>query len=228
MWEWLIGPIDPFRAHDVQPFLSWHARSMVLAWAIAVPIGIIAARFFKVLPWQNWPREVDNRLWWNTHRVAQYSALVLMAAGLVLALADYHEAASLTATAWVHRLVGYAALSAGAGQCLSAWLRGTKGGPTDPRGSIRGDHYDMTRRRLAFERFHKRVGYVAFALATAAISTGLWQANGPRWIWLLLLVWWASLAIVVVLLSKRGSPVSTYAAIWGADPNHPGNRGLKR
>lgn len=224
MWDWLTSPIDASRGHDVGVLLAFHARAMVLAWGIAVPVGIVAARFFKVLPWQDWPRQVDSRVWWNTHRLAQYGALALMALGLVLVLVDDRGAASPTPAIWQHRVFGYTALALGAGQALSAWLRGSKGGPTDPRGRIRGDHYDMTRRRLIFERVHKRVGYLAFALAMAAILTGLWQVNAPGWMWLTICVWWAGLIWLAGRLHRRQPAVSTYAAIWGPDPIHPGNR----
>ena len=60
MWDWLLGPIDPSRAHEVGTLISWHARTMVLAWGILAPLAVMIARFFKVLPSQNWPGELDN------------------------------------------------------------------------------------------------------------------------------------------------------------------------
>ncbi|MEM9223314.1 MAG: cytochrome b561 domain-containing protein [Pseudomonadota bacterium] len=224
MLEWLVHPIDPTRAHEVGVLLSWHGRLMVVAWGFCVPIGILAARFFKVLPWQDWPKEVDNHVWWNTHRLAQYTALALMGVGLVLVLSEDGHAASITPTVWLHRVLGYATLLFGVGQLMSGWLRGSKGGPTDPGGHMRGDHYDMTPRRLLFERYHKTVGYVALSAAAATILSGLWQANAPRWMWICLLGWWVFIAVVAVALKSRGPTVSTYAAIWGPDPIHPGNR----
>lgn len=223
MIDWLLGPIDPTRAHDVSFALAWHGRMMVVAWGILVPAGVIAARFFKVLPRQRWPEVTDNRIWWRTHLTAQISALLLMVIGLWLVLARGDPGASVTSTAWAHRALGWAVLWLGIMQGLSGAFRGSKGGPTDPRGRMRGDHYDMTPRRLAFEALHKASGYAALLLSMLAVLTGLWQANGPVWMWLLLTIWWLFLVVLFWLLQKRGMVVDTYMAIWGPDEAHPGN-----
>ncbi|MCV0428018.1 MAG: hypothetical protein K5905_21385, partial [Roseibium sp.] len=109
-------------------------------------------------------------------------------------------------------------------------LRGTKGGPTDvrPDGSLRGDHYDMTPRRLVFETFHKSFGYLALILMVGAIATGLWTANAPNWMWIFLVGWWGALAGISGYLQARGRAVDTYQAIWGPDSIHPGNRMKKQ
>jgi hypothetical protein len=221
--DWLLSPVDPDRVHAVGQLLSWHARAMVLAWALLVPLGVLAARYLKVMPGQDWPRERDNKAWWHVHRGFHHLALALMLAGLVLALSMGGGPPSATASAWVHRWLGIAALALAAVQALSGWLRGSKGGPTDPRG-LRGDHYDMTARRLWFEAVHKRAGYLALLAASAAIVTGLWQANAPAWMWLALGLWWAALAVAATVLSALGFPrANTYRAIWGPGDEHPGN-----
>lgn len=222
MLDWLFGPIDPSRAHEVGVHLSWHARTMVIAWGVLAPMGVIAARFFKVLPWQNWPQELDNRAWWNSHRLAQYSAMALALVGLWLIRSNPDPILSLTPSAFLHRVLGYAMLALALLQAVSGWLRGTKGGPMDTR--LRGDHYDMTPRRLLFERVHKTNGYLALSLAALSILTGLWQANAPRWMWLGIMLWWVALIALVVYLQRKRRPVTTYEAIWGPDPTHPGNR----
>ncbi|MFN4157897.1 MAG: cytochrome b561 domain-containing protein [Gemmobacter sp.] len=219
MIDWWIAPIDAARAHDVSWHVSWHARAMVVAWGGLVPVGILAARFFKVLPGQDWPREVDNRVWWVAHRSCQYLGGALMLAGLWLIWAG--EGAPP-----LHRGLGWAALALAGVQFIAAWARGSKGGPTAPAadGSLRGDHYDMTPRRLVFEYTHKFAGYAALACAAGAILSGLWHANGPRWMWAVILLWWAVLAVLAVVWQRRGMAVDTYQAIWGPDPAHPGNR----
>ena len=164
MWEWLLAPVDAARAHEVGFALSWHARLMVLAWTFLVPIGIIAARFFKIWPGQNWPQELDNQSWWTTHRVCQYSATVLMIVGLILILSRPTLVAVLPGP---HSLIGWTVLALAATQIIGGILRGTKGGPTDA--DIRGDHFDMTPRRLAFEYAHKSIGYVAWVLSAVAV-----------------------------------------------------------
>ncbi len=222
MWEWLLSPMDAARVHDVGWHLSWHARIMVVAWGILVPMGILIARYFKIMPSQGWPQKLDSHLWWNTHRICQYSAFVLMLVGLWFIL----NAPAVAALPGPHALLGWTVLALGMAQVLGGLLRGTKGGPTEPAkdGSLRGDHYDMTPRRLAFEYLHKSLGYVALVLSMTAILLGLWQANGPNWMWLSLLIWWGGLGITALILQRRGMAVDTYQAIWGPDPTLPGNR----
>ena len=126
-----MAPIDPARVHLVGAALSWHGRAMVLAWGVLVPLGIIAARYFKVTPGQDWPRRLDNPGWWVAHRWLQYGALGLMGIGLAMILI---AGPSPSVTSWVgfHRGVGWVVLSLALVQLLSAFLRGTKGGPTKP------------------------------------------------------------------------------------------------
>ena len=129
-------------------------------------------------------------------------------------------------TAWnLHSMLGWMVLIALVCQVLSGVLRGTKGGPTVPAadGSPRGDHYDMTRRRRAFEGFHKSVGYVGLLLSVAASASGFWLVNAPLWMPLLCVLWWTMLAFAWSVLQRRGFAVDTYQAIWGPDAVHPGN-----
>lgn len=222
MLDWLFHPIDPSRPHQVAAAWAWHGRLMVVAWGFLVPTGVIAARFFKVLPRQRYPEVVDNRVWWRTHLTAQIVALILMGIGLYLVLATPDRLGSVTPFAWSHRALGWAVLWLGMMQAASGAFRGSKGGPTDRKGP-RGDHYDMTPRRLAFEAMHKASGYAALILSMGAVLTGLWQANAPIWFWLVLTAWWVLLGVLFVLFQRRGMVMDTYAAIWGPDPSHPGN-----
>jgi len=226
IWDWLVSPVDSQRAHDIGMALSWHARSMVLAWAVLAPLAILIARFFKVLPWQDWPREVNNHFWWRTHWMAQTAAVALSGLGFGLILVSDQN----TGTALFHRSAGYSVLALAVLQVASGLLRGSKGGPTDPRpdGSIRGDHYDMSPRRVVFEAVHKAGGYLALGIATVAIASGLWRANAPGWMWMTILIWWAALAGVAIRLQSAGRAIDTYQAIWGPDQVHPGNRIRKR
>lgn len=225
MLEWLLASIDPSRPHDVGFYLSWHARLMVLAWAVLMPVGVVAARYFKILPNQDWPQVVDNRSWWTTHRICQYSAAALTVVAVVLV----RLAPGQTWASGFHYVFGWTIVALAALQVFGGLLRGSKGGPTDRAadGSVRGDHYDMTPRRVAFEYVHKTVGYTTIVLSVIAISTGLWQANAPRWMVGVLLVWWAVLLFVAIFLQRRGMCVDTYQALWGPDKVHPGNQRAK-
>jgi hypothetical protein len=215
---WLLASIDPMRGHEISQALSWHGRLMVLAWGVLVPLGIIVARYMKVTPRQDWPRQLDNKLWWHGHLSFQYLGGIIMLAGFVVIWGSTTRDPS----AWLHRSLGYCVLAFGALQFLAGWLRGSKGGPTEA--SLRGDHYDMTFRRIVFEHVHKTVGYLALVMAAAVILSGLWVANAPRWMWLAIIGWWLLLAAVALRLQLRGRPIGSYHAIWGPDPIHPGNR----
>ncbi|MEM9582844.1 MAG: cytochrome b561 domain-containing protein [Pseudomonadota bacterium] len=222
MLEWLLAPMDASRAHDVGWHLSWHARFMVLAWGILVPLGILIARYFKIVPWQKWPERLDSHIWWNSHRICQYSACIFMVIGLWFIL----NAPTLTISAGPHWYLGWASLCIAAMQIIGGILRGSKGGPTDldRDGTLRGDHFDMTPRRLAFEYAHKLGGYLALLFASCAILSGLWQANAPNWMWLAICLWWCLLIIAAVIFQRRGMAIDTYQAIWGPDPDLPGNK----
>jgi hypothetical protein len=215
--EWLLAAIDPARPHDVGLGVSWHGRTMVLAWGVLIPLGIVIARYFKITSKQDWPRELDNKTWWHGHIACQYVGGLIMLAGLGIILAIPRSGLF-----WLHGTMGYAVLAFGALQYVAGWLRGSKGGPREP--SLRGDHYDMTRRRVIFEHVHRTVGYAALALAAVTIATGLWAANAPRWMWLALGAWWLALLASALHLQAKGRHVSSYHAIWGPDPIHPGNR----
>ncbi|MEM7522690.1 MAG: cytochrome b561 domain-containing protein [Pseudomonadota bacterium] len=220
MMEWLLASIDPTRPHIVDFATSWHGRIMTLSWGVIAPLAVLIARYFKILPGQHWPDELDNKVWWRSHWIGQTAGFGLSAIGFALVFWT-------DGGAWLpHSLIGYAVLAFGFAQILSGIWRGTKGGPTAPApdGSWAGDHYDMTRHRLIFEMIHKSAGYVALALGAAAVLTGLWAANAPRWMWLGIAAWWLALLAAAVWLQRRGRAVDTYQAIWGPDERHPGNR----
>lgn len=222
MWEWLFSPIDPGRSHEVGFAISWHARLMVLGWGVLAPLAVLVARFFKVMPQQDWPRQLDNQTWWRGHWMGQTIVLGLTALGFALVMPPNFAEMTL------HRWMGYSVILGLLVQVGLGLARGSKGGPTAPApdGSLHGDHYDMTMRRRAFEWAHKSLGYGLLGLAAATIIVGLWDANGPKWMWVTLIGWWGMFAILFRTFQKRGMAVDTYQAIWGPDPVHPGNLGL--
>ncbi len=217
--EWWLTPLSGAGDHHLPDWLVWHARSMVAAWGVLLPVGVLAARYFKVTPRQDWPRVLDNRAWWHAHRGLQYLGMSLVALGALLA---WNRGAQASALAAWHHWLGWSVVALGAGQLISAWARGSKGGPTAP--SMRGDHYDMTSHRRWFERLHKGLGWLALALAAAVIATGLVTADAPRWMAGLLGAWWMLLAGLAWQWQRQGRCIDTYQAIWGPDPGHPGNR----
>jgi len=131
----------------------------------------------------------------------------------------------------LHTLVGWLIVILVLMQLVSAWLRGTHGGPIDPftrkprpPQQWPGDHYSMTRRRIVFEYVHKIAGYALLALTVVALLTGLVAADAPRWMPITLGAWWTSMLVVFIALQRAGRCIDTYQAIWGLDPALPGNR----
>lgn len=196
----------------------WHGAMMAVAWLVLIPAGAIIARFYKVRPSRNYPQEVDDQFWWHAHRVLQS-----LGAGLAaLAVWWAYDARDGTIDWQVfHVQLGIAALALCAAQMLSPLLRGSKGGPSgeyaDPADPLtwRGDHYDMTLQRRAFEAWHKNFGYVAMALATAAVWTGIETLGLEEW-W----KWGVAAAVTVFLtifvrLSRQRRRIDTWLAIWG-------------
>lgn len=222
MMDWLFMAIDTSRPHLVTDTIAWHGRVMVAAWGVLFPIGILIARFMKTTPKQNWPEKLDSQVWWHSHWIIQScgAALVVFAVWLI-----WNNPGESTA-AWVHRTMGWIVVSFCAVQFFAGWLRGSKGGPTEieRNGSVHGDHYDMTPRRLMFEYIHKFLGYFALLFAWTTTILGMWVANGPVWMFLTLTIWFAVLVTVFFKLQKRGLALDTYQAIWGTDPNLPGNQ----
>ena len=103
-----------------------------------------------------------------------------MSVGVAIAWSQgQSQAQGLTTAARVHAWLGWGVVAAGGLQVLRGWSRGSKGGPTDVQ--LRGDHFDMTPRRIAFERGHKTLGYAVLAAAAAAIGLGLFVSDAPRW-----------------------------------------------
>lgn len=216
---WWLAPLSGANEHQLPDWVIWHARTMVMAWAVLLPLGVLAARFFKVTPRQDWPRVLDNRAWWHAHRGLQYLGMALVGVGT--ALAWDHGAQASASAAW-HHWLGWAVVLLGAGQLLSAWTRGSKGGPTEL--TMRGDHYDMTGHRRWFERLHKGLGWLAIAAAVLTIGLGLAAADAPRWMAGVFTAWWLLLAALAWRWQRQGRCIDTYQAIWGPDTRHPGNQ----
>jgi len=204
-------------AEAIDLALAWHGRLMVLAWAILIPLGVIAARFFKIVPWQQFPQELDNQSWWHAHLFLQYAATLATIGGVYLIV---NAPADALRSSVLHRVFGWITVALCGLQILGAWLRGSKGGPTDRRanGSVFGHHYHMTRKRRVFEAVHKSLGYLLIMLASATVLHGLAIALAPRWMAMIVVAWWSVLVVAFVLLQRRGYCVDTYVAIWGHAP----------
>jgi hypothetical protein len=236
-WPLLAWLFEPFvlwskqqiLSQEIPNYLAWHARVMVLAWGIFAPVGAVGARYWKIWPGQHWPQQTDHKGWWHLHRFCQWVAAALTLLGVYLIVSATGSLSTLgsrvsqygeSSGAQFHFWVGLVLVVAAGAQVLSALLRGSKGGPTEPQ--LRGDHFDMTLHRRRFELFHKSLGWLAIFGAIAVIIVGLNMVHAPRWMWLTLGLWWTVLIVLSVHWQHKGQCIDTYQTIWGADPNLPG------
>jgi hypothetical protein len=220
MLDWLNTSLDVTRAHALPEAVAWHGRLMVLAWGMLLPVGVLIARYYKIRPQQDWPRKLDDRVWWLSHLWLQSLGGVVMLIGLWFVVRGW------PAPAHPHAMLGWSIVALTLVQFLGGLFRGSKGGPTapNPDGTLDGDHFSMTPRRLLFERVHKSAGWLALLLSIGAIATGFWHVNAPRWMPVALGAWWIVLAVIAIRLQRGGRAIDTYQAIWGPDPSLPGNR----
>ncbi len=226
--HWLLTPISGSDDHVISAPIAWHGRLMVLGLGVLMPPVVIVARFFKVTLRQDWPQQLDNPFWFVTHRRWGHVIGLVVAIGLAFVLAGqgweppWHS---------LHGALGWVVVALVLFQVVGSWLRGTHGGPIDPFTRQRrppsdwpGDHFSMTQRRIVFEYVHKWGGYILLTVTLTAIPTGLLAADAPRWMPITMGIWWLVLLGVFVWLQRAGRCIDTYQAIWGLDPNLPGNR----
>jgi hypothetical protein len=209
------------------PAIAWHGRLMVLAWMILLPLGVVVARYYKVTPAQRWPQELDNKAWWHAHVALQTVGLISLSFAVLIM---WRHTGSMLLDGSLHARLGWILVLLGWLQLVGGILRGSKGGPQVTSGSgppwpriERGDHYDMTRRRVVFEWLHKVGGYIAIPLSLIVTGLGLDHAAAPAWMWCVIALWWTILLCYAIRLQRAGRCLDTYQAIWGPDPQHPGN-----
>ena len=196
----------------------WHGAMMAVAWLVLIPAGGIVARFYKVRLTQDYPAQLDDRFWWDTHRIVQSTGAALAALAVWWA---YDARGEVIDWQVGHVQLGIVALGLCALQMLSPLLRGSKGGPTDtyadPADPLtwRGDHYDMTLQRRLFEAWHKKAGYAAMAVALAALWTGIETAGLPDWWKGGILAAVAVFGLCFARLTRQWRRVDTWLAIWG-------------
>jgi hypothetical protein len=197
-------------AHGLYGLMLFHAGAMLVAWAVLVPSGVLLARYFKITRQQDFPRQLDNRFWWNWHRALQYAGVTLSTAGFFAMV----NLASLSLET-THARFGLAVVMIGWIQVLSGLLRGSKGGPTEPE--LRGDHYDMTPRRRAFEYLHKYLGWIMLPLALIAALTGMTLVAMSLVAQMAVAALFLLFAGLAVHFQRQRRHVSTYVAIWGVE-----------
>src|ERR1700754_3457843 len=63
-----LTPLSGSSVHTISDSFAWHGRLMVLSMGVLMPPVVIVARYFKVTPKQDWPRQLDNPFWFLMHR----------------------------------------------------------------------------------------------------------------------------------------------------------------
>ena len=233
MWFILVGAamlaptvdLGLMASGTVTPAMALHAALMLTAWGLLIPAGGVVARYFKVMPGQDFPRVVENLTWWRWHRGLQYIGMAVSTAALGVILSETGGRFDT-----LHGCCGRAVMALGWVQVVSALLRGTKGGPTDGRANPadastwRGDHYDMTPRRRAFETWHKPAGWTVTLLAGGTILLGVSLIGSPSWLIFIVACLQAGAFLSLIDGRARSRWVDTYASLWGTDLRHPGNQ----
>jgi len=216
---------------DSEILLASHAIIMAATWGVMVPVSLVITRFFKVMPGQNYPQEINNSFWMRTHRVMSTTVIFVATAGAGLAV----WALGGISLASTHAQWGFAVVVLGWLQLFIALQRGTHGGPWGlsrnvenilPRDQWFGDHYNMTLRRRIFEVVHIWTGYPTAIAGLVAVALGIdgyglawpWQVAYGAWVLAILLAYWK--------FTRDRRRVPTYQSIWGLAPEHPGNRDL--
>jgi hypothetical protein len=219
--DWWLLPLSGASEHAVSAQVMWHGRLMMFAWGFCVPIALLVARYWKLWPKQAWPKSLDHKGWWHTHRGLQWLGLLATLGGYYLVYQSVVQTPTQTLSLkqW-HASLGELLIWLTCLQIFSSFVRGSKGGPTSAQ--LRGDHFDMTTRRQWFERLHKSLGWGLLLIACLTLLMGLSLADAPRWMFLLLGLWWLGLITLASRWQRQGRCIDTYQAIWGADPGLPG------
>jgi hypothetical protein len=217
--DWWLATLSGSSVHIIDASSSWHGRLMVLAWSALAPLALLWARYWKIAPKQDFPRVLDDKRWWHAHRGLQTLAALLTLISVALVWRGT-TLLGVWSVASMHHSLGWGVVILLCVQLVHGLMRGSKGGPTDAR--LRGDHFDMTPRRIAFERVHKSLGWLTLLAAWCATLLGLWVADAPRWMAALIVLWWLVLVAALLRWQRAGRCVDTYQTIWGVNKNLPG------
>jgi len=157
--DWLRAPLHTGPLDDVNPVDFWHGVLMGTAGAVLVPVAVLAARYWKIVPGQDWPRIINHRGWQRVHGLCGVAAVLCLVAGVAMAFQGMSLASHL---AHPHAWMGWGVMAVLLLLVVNIALRGSIGGPGrhQPRTLVHlhdvpGDHYDMTRRRRIFDQSEK-------------------------------------------------------------------------
>lgn len=225
---WLCAPMLPGAVDELNRTDFWHAVLMSVAGGVLVPVIVLAARYWKIVPGQDWPRVVNHRGWQRVHGIGGAVALVSLLSGAYLAFSGMSLHQHL---AHPHAWAGWFVTLMLVMLIINVAIRGSTGGPGKRQErtlvhlhDVPGDHYDMTARRRFFEFTHRLLGYGLLIAMMLTIISGFWFVNVPRAVALGMGMWWVLLAVLAFRWEREGRAVDGYQARWGPSMSHPGNR----
>ncbi len=208
---------------------NYHAILMVFIWAVLVPLCITVMRFHKPPPSEKGIRRdvsLWHREWWffSVHKFGLVFAMTLAVFGTAIALV-----ASGGWSGSIHATFGILTVVLGVGQIISSQLRGTRGGkyreganPDDPA-TWRGDQYDHTPKRRAFEAVRRTCGYFTVMFAIGAIGSGFMQYHMPALLLAFIVIFLAWM-VAWAVYDFRGKAYDGYRVAHGYGLEHPYNK----
>lgn len=174
---------------------------MFIAFGLLMPSANIIARYFKVTKNQDFPRVLDNKFWWHSHLILQNLAAILMSIALVI-----HTQWSFQSD---HAKLGLLTLCLVYLQIISGLLRGSKGSAQEW-----GDHYSMSKRRIIFEFYHKKMGWLIMLFGFFTLYLGFDMVDYSIGKYTLFLVFLIYAGVILNSINKKRYK-DTWVAIWG-------------
>ncbi|MDO4904687.1 MAG: hypothetical protein Q4A16_03920 [Lautropia sp.] len=225
---WLQQPIRTGYTDPLNEVDCWHGMLMGAGGGVMIPVAVLAARYWKIVPGQDWPRVLNHMAWQRIHAVCGYGAILFLLVGAYLAFQGMSLHVHLRHT---HSWAGWSVVLLLVPFIINIVLRGSIGGPGHRKPGqlvhlhdVPGDHYDMTFKRRFFERVHRWLGFGLVVALCFTILTGFWHINVPRWLLLCTGLWWVLLLVMAWRWERQGRAVDGYQARWGPSMAHPGNR----
>ncbi|MDO5058261.1 MAG: hypothetical protein Q4E06_13205 [Lautropia sp.] len=226
--DWLRQPLRAGHVDTLNQTDFWHGLLMALGGGVLVPVAVLAARYWKIVPGQDWPRVVNHRAWHWVHGLCGGGAVLCLLVGCYLA---FHGMSLHQHLAHPHAWAGWTVVAMLVLLLVNIAARGSIGGPGRRQArtlvhlhDVPGDHYDMTARRRVFEFLHSLLGYGLVVMVMLTIGSGFWFVNVPRGLAMLVAAWWLLLLGLAWRWERQGRAVDGYQARWGPGMGHPGNR----
>jgi Eukaryotic cytochrome b561 len=171
--------------------MSAHGWLMLIACGVMMPLGVIIARYYKVIK----PTDLDNKFWWHSHLFLQITSIILSYYAFFLVFRGGFD--------HLHGQLGGVSIILITLQLLSGLFRGS-----------RETHFNMTLYRRVFEAFHKTTGWLLLILLPYNLASGLIIIGEYRIIYILF-SWYFVLILWCIYCIKTKKHVPTHQAIWG-------------